>query len=365
VRVLHVSGGQVYGGIERMLATLAATPSGAVTQQFAVPPAGRLWRELQDLGAGPLALPWARASRPLSVVSARRGFARLLSAVKPDAAVFHGSWSHAIFASVARAHGALVAFWQHTPIMNPHWPDRWASWTAPDVLIANSRFTATALAFPRAAAHVIYCAVPSPSAITAESRRAGRAALGATDADLVVFLAARLEMTKGHQVLVDAARLLDRRDVTIWIAGGVQREEERPYLDQLTASAAGLRTRIALLGEREDVPALMQLADLYCQPNLVPEPFGIAIAEAMRAGLPCVVSNAGGAAELVDETCGIVTEPGDTAGVAAAIGRLAADPAARAAMGRAAASRAALLTDPAGRLADMAAALTLQPTHAR
>ena len=361
--VLHVSGGQVYGGIERMLATLAAASTSGLTQRFAVPAAGRLWRELQDLGAEPLALSSARASRPLSVVKARRGFAGLLDAVKPDAAVFHGSWTHAMFARIARTRGTMVAFWQHTPIMNPHWPDRWAAWTAPDVTIANSQFTATAPAFPDVPARVIYCAVPAPSPISAERRRAGRAALGATDADVVVLLAARLEMTKGQQVLIEAARLLDRADVTIWIAGGVQREDERPYLDQLAASAAGLRTRVALLGQREDVPTLMQLADVYCQPNLVPEPFGIAIAEAMRSGLPCVVSDAGGPAELVDDTCAIVAEPGDTRSVAAAIARLAADPAARAAMGRAAASRAARLTDPAGRLADMAA--VLQPTHAR
>ena len=108
----------------------------------------------------------------------------------------------------------------------------------------------------------------------------------------------------------------------------------------------------------------MRQADIYCQPNLAPEPFGIAIAEAMRAELACVVSNTGGAAELVDSTCGIPTAPGDAQGVATAIDRLAADGGHQSVLGRAAAARAASLTDPAGRLAEIAAALAIEPAHA-
>jgi glycosyltransferase involved in cell wall biosynthesis len=183
---------------------------------------------------------------------------------------------------------------------------------------------------------------------------------------VAVLMAARLEAWKGHRVLIEAARLLGDAIVKIWIAGGVQRPSEQAYFDQLRADvlASGLQTSVSLLGEREDVPALMQLADIYCQPNTAPEPFGIAIAEAMRAGLPCVVSNAGGAAELVDDGCGVLTAPGDAVAVSAGIARLAADPGRRGAMGRAAAGRAARMTDPAGRVAELAAALSVQPVHA-
>jgi glycosyltransferase involved in cell wall biosynthesis len=108
------------------------------------------------------------------------------------------------------------------------------------------------------------------------------------------------------------------------------------------------------------VSTLMRLADIYCQPNLRGEPFGIAIAEAMRAGLPCVISAAGGAAELLDDSCGLLTAPGDVAGVADALRDLAGDAAQREAMGRAAVARASQLTDPAGRLEALAAVLSAQ-----
>ena len=366
MRVLHVAAGDLYGGIERMLATLAATKSDAVAQRFAVSPAGRLSRELQEIGAVPVPLRSARASRPLSVLAARRAFAQGLTDARPDAVVCHGSWTHAMFAAVARERGSVLVFWQHAPVVQPHWPDRWASRTQPDIAIANSRFTATAPVFPGVPTHVIHCPVPAPATLAVEARRAGRAALGARDGDVVVFMAARLEAWKGHAILIEAARSLSSAAVKIWIAGGVQRAAEQPYFDRLAAAvvAHGLRDSVSLLGERTDVAELLPLADVYCQPNTAPEPFGIAIAEAMRAGLPCVVSNNGGAVELVDAECGILTEPGDVDGVSRALSQLAADPGMRAAFGRAAAKRAATMTEPTGRLAELAAALRLQPVHA-
>jgi glycosyltransferase involved in cell wall biosynthesis len=356
----------VYGGIERMLVTLAGIGGGTLNQQFAVPPEGQLWRELRDLGARTAALPPARASRPFSVLSGRRAFTRQLTDLQPDAAVFHGSWTHAMFAPVARERGVVVAFWQHAPIVTPHWPDRWATRTTPDVLIANSRFTADAPAFPAVPRRVIYCPVPPAIPGLASERGVQRAVLGARDTDVVVLMAARLESWKGHRALIEAGRLLGREDLKIWIAGGVQRPDESAYLAQLESQIfeAHLSGSVTLLGHRADVQTLMRAADVYCQPNLAPEPFGLAVAEAMAAQLPCIVSNTGGSAELVDEACGILTDPGDAAAVAAAIARLATEPALRQTMGRLSAERAARMTDPAAKLAELASVLSEVAAHA-
>ena len=70
----------------------------------------------------------------------------------------------------------------------------------------------------------------------------------------------------------------------------------------------------------------MRLADIYCQPNLKAEPFGIAIAEAMRAGLPCVISGRRRRCRTARRIVRRVTAPGDADAVAAALQRLAADP---------------------------------------
>jgi glycosyltransferase involved in cell wall biosynthesis len=90
---------------------------------------------------------------------------------------------------------------------------------------------------------------------------------------------------------------------------------------------------VRFLGERRDVPLLMRAADLYCQPNEMPEPFGVVFAEAMLAGLPVVTASMGGAPEVVSEACGRLVAPGDTVALTRALGELIEDAALRARLG--------------------------------
>jgi glycosyltransferase involved in cell wall biosynthesis len=126
---------------------------------------------------------------------------------------------------------------------------------------------------------------------------------------------------------------------------------------QQQAARSGTAGRVRFLGQRSDVPRLMAAADLFCQPNVGPEPFGIVFVEALYAGLPVVTTGFGGAAEIVDERCGELTPPSDPAAVAAALGGLIRDPARRQALGAAGPGRAAHLCDPGRQLARLMAAL--------
>ena len=106
---------------------------------------------------------------------------------------------------------------------------------------------------------------------------------------------------------------------------------------------AGLGERLHLLGPRADVAPLYAAADVFVLPTRY-EPFGMVIVEAMASGLPVVVPASAGATELIvpGESGAVVAAPDDTAGFAAALHGLLADPARREAMGRAA--REAALT---------------------
>ena len=103
--------------------------------------------------------------------------------------------------------------------------------------------------------------------------------------------------------------------------------------------------RVRFAGERHDVPALLTAADIYCQPNIRPEAFGISLLEAQGAGLPIVTSSFGGALEIVDEACGLLVAPHDIDGLAAALRRLISDASLRARLGQAARTRASVLCD--------------------
>lgn len=354
--LLHVAAGNGYGGIERMLAALAGVCHHRLHQEFVVCFEGRLDRELRAAGAVVHRLPSPRAARPLAVLRARRAFAAVLAHTPSAVVVSHGAWPHAMFASEARRAGRPLGFWQHQPVDHPAWPDRWARRVRPDFTVFNSAFTSMRPAFPHVPGRVIHCPVAEPPPMTAGERQDLRRHLGASFDDVVVLMAARFEAWKGHHVLLDAVEMLPDARLRVWIAGGPQRAVERRYHDALAERAAAprLRGRVSLLGERDDVLRLTRLADAYCQPNLKGEPFGIAIAEAMRAGLPCVISSAGSASELADEHTALVTPPGDADAVAHALQRLLDEPALRDALGTAAAAHAARLTDSAGRLDDLA-----------
>ena len=109
-----------------------------------------------------------------------------------------------------------------------------------------------------------------------------------------------------------------------WIAGGAQKAGESDYLSELVAAAerGGIADRVQFLGQRSDVARLMAAADIYCQPNTGPEPFGIAFVEALYSGLPVVTSDLGGAKEIVTDTCGVLCPPGDASAVASSLREL-------------------------------------------
>ena len=59
-------------------------------------------------------------------------------------------------------------------------------------------------------------------------------------------------------------------------------------------AAAGLTVRVVFTGHRTDVASVLAAADVYCHTNTGPEPFGLAIVEALHAGLPVLASRLGG-----------------------------------------------------------------------
>ena len=232
-----------------------------------------------------------------------------------DAIVCQQPWALVVFGSVVRALGYPVTLWLHMAGDGRHWLERAARFTAPDAVVCNSRFSQGRAAgwLPRVPAQVVYCPVSAPAPRESGARRALRHRLGVDDDRPVIAMAARAEPWKGHRVLVDAcARLSGQTDWSCWLVGGAQRDTEIAYVAELRRriEEAGLAARVQLLGTRDDAREVMAAADIYCQPNLEPEPFGLSLVEAMYAGLPVVTSAAGGALEIVDETCGVLTATG-------------------------------------------------------
>lgn len=90
-----------------------------------------------------------------------------------------------------------------------------------------------------------------------------------------------------------------------------------------------IAARVLFLGEREDIPAILAVSDIYAFPS-DKEPFGMGPVEAMAAGVPVVVSLTGGLIEIVDDgKYGMMFSPRNVSELAGAIAVIAKDPALR------------------------------------
>ena len=349
MRVLHVAAGNLYGGVERILEEVAAHAPAGSTHAFALAFSGRLSEALDTRRAERHDLGAVRFSRPLSVWRARRRLRRIVP--RYDAVVAHSPWAFSLAAPVMASAGRVM--WAHDAAGGSHWTERKAARLQPSLVICNSEFTSRAVGawLPSARRAVILPPVSAP-AIAPETRDEVRRELDVARQTTVIAMASRFERWKGHADLLRAAASLTG-DWTIWIAGAPQRPHEMDYERERRAMAAApaLAGRVRFLGERRDVARVFAGADVHCQPNTDPEPFGIAFVEALDAGLPVVTFDFGGASEIVTPACGMLLPAADRAALAPALQRLVDDPALRASMGRVGPARARALCDPASQVA--------------
>jgi len=175
-----------------------------------------------------------------------------------------------------------------------------------------------------------------------------RAALSAEGC--VVMGTARLVRHKGWPELLAAMRALP--DATLWVVGERLASDHGDRMEaEFAAAQAALGPRLKLMGYREDIPALLAAADIFCLPSHF-EGLPMSIIEAMLAGLPVVATDIRGPREqVVDGETGFVVPPGEVEQLAAALARLTADPGLRAAMGEAGRRRAVARYDEAAILA--------------
>lgn len=155
-------------------------------------------------------------------------------------------------------------------------------------------------------------------------------------------MVARLEHHKDQPNLIRALALL--RDLGVhadlWLIG---EGSQRPQLEALIAELQ-LGSKVQLLGSRRDIPALLAQLDLFVFSARPDEGFGIALAEAMAAGVPIVATDVGACREVLQGgRCGLLVEPYSPQALALGIRKALADP--NATRQRVAAARVRALRD--------------------
>ncbi len=128
---------------------------------------------------------------------------------------------------------------------------------------------------------------------------------------------------KGHDVLLRAlARLFDL-DWHLSIVGTATRDPDHARALGVLAEQLGIAARVRFAGAVDDssLERLWQIADLFALATYW-EGYGIAVADALRRGLPVAVTSGGAAAALVPAEAGIVASPGDHEQLSKAMRRL-------------------------------------------
>ena len=358
LKVLHLSAGNMYGGVETLLLTLARCRHlrPEMEPHFALCFEGRLSRELAAENVPVHFLGAVRASRPWTVGRSRYRLRRLLNHESFDAVISHMCWPHMLFGPVVMARNRNLLYWAHSGNEGRHWTERWASRTKPAMIIANSSFVArsSAALFGDIPTRVLYYPVSPPAHNEVlPSRAVVRGEFGVADSTAVIIQVSRMEPWKGHVSHLEAlGKLKGFPNWVCWIVGGAQKPDERRYLEELQSKARqiGIADRVVFMGQRTDVSSLMAAADIFCQPNLSPEPFGIVFVEALLAGLPVVGAGLGGVREIVDASCGFLVSPNQPEELAGVLRSLIQDPQTRAHLGRQGPVRAAQLCDPRNQL---------------
>lgn len=137
----------------------------------------------------------------------------------------------------------------------------------------------------------------------AQARAQVRAEWAVGDTVTVVGSVARWNPLKDHENLIAALARLRHHNIHIVLIGhGLTGEN-----DELMALLRqhGLTEHVRLLGARDDVPRLMQGLDVHVLSSRA-EGFPNVVAEAMAAGVLCVVTDVGDAAHIVGDTAWVV-----------------------------------------------------------
>ncbi len=339
MNILHVSSGDAFGGGERhVLELVLAMAARGHRLHVATPADGALSRRLcaatgarQSVALHPLRI---RHALDLGAVGQ---LVRLVRTHHIDILHAHYARDYPVAAAVIRWQRqwaarcpALFLTRHHYAPLNGHWLYGW--WlNVAERFIAVSGYVRDQLKASLGWDDRRFVVIPNwvearrfhrPPAF---DREQGRQRFGLPRDGFIVGCLNRLEPDKGQATLLFALELARRRIPRLHLA--LAGNADAAYLARLQqqARAAGLTTQVSFLGFVEDVPALLFACDAVAIPSRN-EAFSLGVLEAWAAGVPVVVSDVGGLAELVvHEENGLRVGVRDVNGWAAALGQLACD----------------------------------------
>jgi glycosyltransferase involved in cell wall biosynthesis len=157
-----------------------------------------------------------------------------------------------------------------------------------------------------------------------DQRDSCRSEFGLTPELVLIGTSGRLEKVKRYDLLLQGFSAVHARfpQSRLMIVGNGSLRHE---LEKL-ANDLGIEHAVIWTGFRKDVPRLLAAMDIYVMSS-VNEGLSLSILEAMAAGKPVIITDVGGARELVEDgKTGILIAPGSASEIGAAITELLENP---------------------------------------
>lgn len=335
MKVLYVNHtSRISGGERSLLDLLRGLPD--VVSPVVACPSGPFADALRGLGVEWHRLPAIEASLRLHLLHTPVGLAGLATAAvvvrhladRAGADLVHGnSVRSGLIAALAARLGAPPVI-AHVRDCLP--PGQVSSLTLRTIargsiaVLANSEHTRAGVIRANSGRHATVRVVHSPVDTTRfdpdpMGASEARARLGLSQTASVLAVVAQMTPWKGQD---DAVRILahlkrTRSDVRLLLVGSATfaaratRYDNQAYVRRLHAliESLGVGREVDLLGERDDVPAVLRAVDLLLVPSWE-EPFGRTVVEAMAMSVPVVATSVGGPAEIVRPCVdGLLLEP--------------------------------------------------------
>lgn len=339
IRVLNIISDTNIGGAGRVLLNYLNCADRTCFQPGVVLPRGSaLLQPVRELDV-PVYEVDGMADRSLAL-GAVPALCRTIGSFQPDLVHTHGSLAGRV---AARLKGRRAVYTRHCAFppgaLAASLPGRAAARCADaclsDGVLAVGEATKDILiqtGIPARKIHVLMNGVEPLPLPQPEERERIRAEFGFEPEDFVLGILARIELYKGHDVLLDAARQLmeQGRRVKVLIAGT---GSDEPGV-RLKASSLPSGT-VIFTGFVERVEQVLWAMDVQVNASTESETSSLSLLEGMSIGLPALVSDVGGNPVVVrDGENGLVCPREDSQALAQAAARLMDDPETLKRMGR-------------------------------
>lgn len=281
-----------------------------------------------------------RLRHPLSVAGAVNECRRIIRTQQISLVHSCMSYTQLIGGVAAGLNGTPAVLYQHGPL--GLWMDGAATLTRCDRILVNSAFTA---AEQRRCSWRSRPIALAPYGMDLRVDDTDRAALAATvDREFglepgtpIIGIIARFDPWKGIDVALRAVAPLLRENSTLrfLIVGGQYRHfhPEHGAMLRALAEREQVASQVLFAGYQMDVRPFLARMTILIHTSLQPEPFGLTIVEGMAAGVPVIIADAGGAADIVDDGIdGLTHTPGNVEELREAMRRLLTEPALRASL---------------------------------